>query len=118
MLKYVLLFLLNIPFILLGLGRSVQAYSAGRTSRFRFAASLIFWLMLAAGLFLAEPIFRYLQINKLTDSTPLSLYDVVAITASIFSVLMIFRLYSKADRLEQQLNTINRELSIRLSDKH
>ncbi|MBW4061664.1 hypothetical protein HJC99_03800 [Candidatus Saccharibacteria bacterium] len=117
MLKYVLLFLFNIAFVIIGIGRNLQALSQHRVSRFRAVTTIVLWVLVGLGLLFAEPIFRYLQINSLTDSTPLSLYDVVAITAGIFSVSMIFRLYSKVDRLEQRLDQLNRELSIRLSNK-
>jgi hypothetical protein len=116
MFKYLLVIILNMPFVLLGFIRAVESYKHGRISRSRLVTWTVFWLIVAAGLFLALPGYEYLQAHNLTDSTPLSIFDVIAITGVNFALTLVFRLYSKNDRLEQRLNQLNRECSMLLAE--
>ena len=116
MLKYILIVVLNLPFVFLGVARTISSYESKRISRGRAAFWMFFWLVITVGLFAAEPIYTWLQINNLTDSTPLSIFDVAEITGIIMSLTLILRLYTKTDILEQRLAQLNTEASIRLSE--
>jgi hypothetical protein len=72
-------------------------------------------MLLAVGLFMAGPGYQWLQDHHLTDSTPLSIFDVAEITGIILSLTLILRLYTKVDTIEQRIARLNSEASIRLS---
>lgn len=115
MLKYLLIIILNLPFVLIGIARTVTSYQNGRISRVRAIAWMVFWLLIIAALIGAEPGYRFLQDRGLTDSTPLSIFDVGSITGIILSLTLIFRLYTKIDILEQRVAELNTQSAIRLS---
>lgn len=117
MLKYILIIVFNVPLVLAGLTRSIQSYRRGNLTGLGLAGWSVFWLVLLFGLVLAKPIFDFLQQKNLTDSTPLSLFDVVQTTGIVLAILLCLRLYTKLDATERQLHKLNREISIRLTKK-
>lgn len=114
--RYLLLFLLNAPLVLAGLFNTIVAYKMSRISRAKFAFQVVFWLVILAGLAGAYPIYQFLFSNKLTDTEPLSLFDVIQITGIIAIFFVVFRLRSKVEVLEKRTQDLHRELSIQLSD--
>lgn len=115
--RYTLLFLLNAPFIILAMLGAVTQYKLRRQSKFKLWSQLLFWLCIATGLIMAEPIYDWLFSNNLTQTEPLSLFDVIQITAIVIVFYIANRAYAKVELLESKLQSLNRELSIRLSDK-
>lgn len=115
--RYALLVLLNLPFIILAMLGAVTQYKLRRQSRFKLWSQLLFWLCVTAGLIMAEPIYEWLFSNNLTQTEPLSLFDVIQITAIVIVFYIANRAYAKVELLENRLQSLNRELSIRLSDK-
>ncbi len=115
MIKYVLIVVLNTPFVVIGLLRALHSFQKGRISRARYTFVTILWTLVFVGLLFAQPLYQFLERNRLTDSTPLSVFDVVLTTGLVLALSLTFRLYSKIDRLDERLMQLNRELSIRLS---
>lgn len=68
------------------------------------------------GLATAEPIYNWLFQNKLTDAEPLSLFDVIQITAIVIVFNMANHSRSKIESLEKRVQDLNQELSIKLSN--
>lgn len=116
MLKYWLVIIFNTPLAIASMLLAVTAYRQGRLSRARLLAWILFWLVVIVGIMGAEPGYKYLQDRHLTDSTPLSLFDLLAITGVITSLALLFRVYSKLDSLERKLIELNKNTSLRLSD--
>ncbi len=115
--RYLILLLLNLPFIVIGMINSMVAYKVGRSSKQKLFARFGFWLVLLAGLLLAEPIYEYLHVNGLTPTDSLSLFDVVQITGIIFLLYVVNRSRAKLEGLEHKVRKLHQELSIILSDK-
>lgn len=115
--RYFLLFLLNLPFVLAGLLSAITQYKMKRSSRRRFITLTILWLLILAGLALAEPLYSWLFTNNLTVSEPLSLFDVIQITAIVIVFYIANRSMAKVSALEKRVQDIHQELSIRLSEK-
>lgn len=113
MFKYILIFILNAPLVIIGMIRTVRSYNAGIITRLRASAALTAWIILLLGLIFAKPLYDFLERNHLTDSTPLSLFDVIQTTGIILALYMCTRLYAKNDALEHRLNQLNREISLR-----
>lgn len=115
--RYTLLLLLNLPFILASLLSAITHYKLGRSSKRRLAIQIAIWLMVLVGLALAEPIYIWLFNNELTNTEPLSLFDVVQITAIVVTFYVANRTRLKTQALERRVQDLHQELSIRLSKK-
>jgi len=113
--RYLILFILNAPFILAGLFNSLIAYKLRRISKRRFLFQLIFWLIILTGLAAAQPIYEFLFSNNFTQTEPLSLFDVIQITGIVVLAFAIIRARAKVESLEKRVQDLHQELSIRLS---
>lgn len=112
MLKYYLLVILNTPFIIFGMLRALRLYNQKAITKLRLVGAFTLWTAVFLGLVFAQPLYEALAQSGLTDSTPLSLFDVVQITGIILALFLVTRLYGKTDTLETRINQLNRELSI------
>jgi hypothetical protein len=115
--RYLLLFLLNLPFILAAILSAVTQYKLKRSSRRRLTFQIVLWSSVLVGLALAEPIYIWLFNNKLTNTEPLSLFDVVQITAIVIVFYIANRTRIKTQTLERRIQDLHQELSITLSTK-
>lgn len=116
--RYTLLLLLNLPFILAAIISAVTHYKLRRSSKRRLILQISIWLAVLIGLALAEPIYIWLFNNELTDTEPLSLFDVVQITAIVVTFYIANRTRLKTQVLERRVQDLHQELSIRLSTDH
>ncbi len=94
---------------------TVVGYKLGRMTRRRMVVGLFFWGFLLAALLLVKPIYEFLFSNQLTQTEPLSLFDVIQITGIIFTLFIANRAYGKVDQLEKRVQDLHQELSIQLS---
>lgn len=115
--RYLILLLLNLPFILLAILSAITKYKLNRSTKKHFYAQLTIWLLVLASLALAEPIYNWLFQHRLTQTEPLSLFDVIQITAIVIVFYIANRSRAKIEALEKRLQDLNQGLSIRLSDK-
>lgn len=116
--RYTLLFLLNLPFILLAIVATITRYKLKHASKRRTIVQLAIWFIILLSLTLARPLYEWLRASGYTDTDSLSLFDVVQITAIVIVFYIASRLRAKVDVLEQRLSSLHREISIRLSDKN
>jgi hypothetical protein len=115
--RYLILIILNLPLILLGILNAVVNYKLGHTIRKRFVFKILFWSIILAGILFAEPIYSFLFSNHLTQTEPLSLFDVMQITGIILTIFIANQAYGKAELLERKVQDLHQELSIRLSNE-
>lgn len=115
--RYVLLVILNTPFIIAALVNSLISFKLHRISKSRFIMLTTFWVMIFAGLVVAQPLYDYLFARDLTTSTSLSIFDVVEITAIVIVFLIANRARTRIDVLERRVQDLHQELSIQLSDE-
>lgn len=115
--RYLLLFLLNLPFIMAALLSEITQYKLRKTSKRKFIIRFSGWLIALIGLALAEPIYIWLFNNKLTNTEPLSLFDVVQITAIVIVFYIANRTQLKTKILERRLHDLHQELSINESTR-
>ncbi len=115
--RYVLLFLLNLPFILAALLNVTVSYKLRKISKRRYFFYVTFWLAILASLGLASPIYNYLFTRELTQTEPLSLFDVMQITGIVVVLYIASRTRARVDSLERRVNDLHQELSIVLSRK-
>lgn len=115
--RYLILALLTIPFIIAGGLNSLVNYKLSKISKRKFILSILFWLVILAGIIFVQAIYEFLFSNNLTQTEPLSLFDVIQITGIVFLIFTVSRLQAKSERMERRINDLHQELSIRLSDK-
>jgi hypothetical protein len=115
--KYVLLFILNIPFVIFGVLKAVMVYRTKSVDRLTFVLRMLFWLLILLVLIFAHGIYNYLYDHGLTDSTPLSLPDVVLATGVMICLSLCVRLYSKVDAMDKRISDLHEKLSIYTSSK-
>lgn len=115
--RYLILVLLNIPLIVAGLSGSFIAYKLKTIGRAQFFARIAFWLFSLIALASVKPMYDFLFSNNLTQTEPLSLFDVIQITGILFAILITARAYTKVDLLQRQVQDLHQQLSIELSDQ-
>ena len=113
--KYTILILLNTPFVIFGVIKAFVMYKEQIIQRFGLLIRIIFWVMIFCGLIFAQSLYNFLFSNHLTDTTPLSLADVILVTGVMLSLSLCIRLYAKIDTLEKRVSDLHEEISILLS---
>lgn len=114
--RYLLLVLLNLPLILLAISGLIVSFKAKKIHLKQLIVRLFFWVALLGALILVYPLYTFLFQNNLTQTEPLSLFDVVLITAVIGLLVSHLRSRSKIDSLESKMNKLHQEISIKTSD--
>jgi hypothetical protein len=115
--RYLLLFLLNLPFILAAVVSQITQYKLGRSSKRRLVVQMVLWILILIGLASAQPVYTWLFASGLTQTESLSLFDVVQITAIVMLFYVANRSRAKLDMLERRVQDLHQEISIRLSSK-
>ena len=115
--RYFLLFLLNLPFIMLAILGAITQYKLNRSSKKRLILQVSGWSLVLIGLASAEFIYNWLFQNKFTQTEPLSLFDVIQITAVVIVFYFANRSRAKIEVLEKRVQDLHQELSIQLSQK-
>lgn len=110
--RYLLLLLLNLPFIMAAILSALTQYKMRRISKSKFLIQTLLWIVILVGLISAEPLYIWLYSAGLTETEPLSLFDVIQITAIVIVFYMANRARAKLERLETRLQSLHQELSI------
>lgn len=114
--RYLILVILNTPLILAAIVNAVVSYNLKHLSFRRLVFKVSFWTTVFVGLVFAESIYNFLYTGGLTQTEPLSLFDVVQMTGVILVFYLVNRLYVKVDVLEKRVQDLHQELSIRLTE--
>lgn len=110
--KYILLFVLNIPFVLYGYIKTYIYWESKKAGRIGLIARLGFWTVLLLGLIFADQVYNFSIAHNVTNSPPLSLADVVIATGVNFTLFIVIRLYSRLEKLESKFTQLITELSL------
>lgn len=115
--RYLILFLLNIPIVMAGLLGVVVDFKLKKISRRSFVMQVAGWILITIGLASAYSIYQFLFTQHLTQTEPLSLFDVIQITAIILLLHIANRLRIKLETLENRVHAMHQALSIRLAEQ-
>ena len=113
--RYLILVILNVPLIAAALLSALVDYKMGKFPRKTFIRQIVIWIVIFSGLAGAKFIYQFLFSNGLTQTEPLSLFDVIQITGIIIVLFMANRSRIKLETLERRVQDLHQELSIRLS---
>lgn len=114
--RYLILFLLTAPFILAALLNALVDYKMRKITRRKYWIQTIFWLAILIGIASAKLIYGFLFSNNLTQTEPLSLFDVIQIAAIVALLFIANRTRTKLEHVERRLQDLHQEVSIRLSE--
>ena len=115
--RYLILVLLNLPLIVVAIANTIISYKMNHISVRRLIIKVSFWLIVLLGLIFTDSIYLFLYDQGLTRTEPLSLFDVLQITAIIYIFFLVNRLYVKFDVMEKRMQDLHQETSIKLSQK-
>ncbi len=115
--RYLILVLINTPLILVAIINTIVSHKLGHLSLRRMTFKVAFWVAVFLGLVFAESLYTLLYNEGLTQTEPLSLFDVLQITGIVLVFFLVNRLYVKVDVLERRIQDLHQELSIRMSEK-
>lgn len=112
--KYLLLVLINAPVVLVGVVRAITRFKTkpARISKSKCIAEVVFWLAIGVGLSFVEPIYNTLIRHNLTDSPPMSLFDVALLTLFVFALLLIVETNEEMTTLKKTVTRIHERLAI------
>jgi hypothetical protein len=113
--RYLVLVLLNTPLIIAALLGALVDYKLRKITRKKFMFQIALWVVIFAGLAFTKLIYQFLFSNNLTQTEPLSLFDVIQITGIITVLFMANRSRIKVETLERRVQDLHQELSIRIS---
>jgi len=114
--KYNLLIILSSPILMLFILRIYDNYKRKRISLRASILLGLFWMILLTGVLFNKLIFELILRSKLSDSTPLSLYDMIQIVAIIFLIYVAFRQSFKIEDLREKITKINEEIALYKKD--
>lgn len=115
--RYIILILLNLPVILLAFVNILTQYKMHRISKARFRHQITLWLLILTVLISSFPIYNLVNGKSLLDSSELSLFDIVQITAIIFLFYVINHQRQRIEQTEATARELHQEISIKLSEK-
>jgi hypothetical protein len=112
--KYLLLVLINAPIVLIGMARAITRYKTkpARISKNKCVIEVVFWLSIGVGLIFIEPLYNELIHHNLTDSPPMSIFDVVLLTLFIFCLLLIVETNEELTAQRRTISRIHEKLAI------
>ena len=96
---------------------AITQYKLNRSSKKRLVVQVTLWTIVLIGLASTELIYTWLFTHNLTQTEPLSLFDVIQITAIVILTYITNRSFTKIEAIEKRLQDLHQELSIRLSKK-
>jgi hypothetical protein len=77
----------------------------------------VIWTAILGCLWFAHPITDYLRAHDLTDSPPLSVFDVLLTTGIIGCLILLARGHGRLRLMEEQFTRLQEELAIELSER-
>ena len=101
----------------MGILGAITKYKLNKTTRKKFILQSAIWVIILIGLIAAKPTYEWLYSHELTESEPLSLFDVIQITALVVVFYIANRTRSKLETVERRVQDLHQELSIRLNKK-
>ncbi len=113
--RYLILIILNLPLVFAAVFGIFVDYKLKKIPRRKLLVQLSIWGVILLGLLSANGVYDFLFSRKLTQTEPLSLFDVIQITGIIVVLYMANRARIRIESLERRVTELHKELSIILS---
>lgn len=116
--KYAILVYINLPLIISGIIGAITTYKTRRVTRRHALWRVAFWIAIGVVLSLVGPAYDWLVQHKLTDSPPLSIFDIILLTLILFSFVMLKRSNERVAHLNKRLSRLHENLVIAEEQRH
>lgn len=116
--RYILLVLLNLPLLLVGIISTITDYKTSRISRRKYRLGLLLWAVAAICLVMTEPTYNALIRYNLTNSTPMSLFDIVLLTIVLYCLFLIRQANIRTTLLSRKLARLHENLAVAEEVRH
>lgn len=116
--KYAILVIINLPLLLIAVIGTLANYNTKHISRKRMIFEFCFWVIIGLLLILIEPIYNTLLRHHITNSTPMSIFDVVLLTLIILCLLLIKSLSDKLIKFNRKISRIHEAIVIAEQQRH
>lgn len=110
--KYAILVIINLPILAVGIIGALTNYKTSRISRQRCIAQIIGWLLLGVAFVFVEPVYNSLVRHHLTESGPMSIFDLVLLTGLAFCLLLIKQANERIMLLNKKLARLHENQAI------
>jgi hypothetical protein len=110
--KYALLVIINIPILLIGIIGAVTNYKTSRISRQRCITQVTMWLLIGVLFVFIEPIYNSLIRHHLTESAPMSIFDMLLLTGIVFCLLLVKQANEKIMEMNKKLARLHENQAI------
>jgi len=110
--KFTILVIINIPLILVGIFGSIASYKTKKISKKRCITQIFIWILIFSCLLVVEPLYNQLIRHNLTDSQPMSLFDMVLLTGLIFCLLLLKQSNERVDLINKKFTHLHENLAI------
>ena len=71
-----------------------------------------FWLLVGVGMVFVEPAYNLLIRANLSASPPLSVFDIILLTAILFQLLLMVQLYERLTNLSRKVSRMHEGIAI------
>jgi hypothetical protein len=116
--KYALLVIVNLPILIIAILGAITSYKTKRSSKRRCIVEVAFWCAVGVLLICIEPIYNALVRHNLTNSAPMSIFDLVLLTLFILCLLLIRKLNEKVTELNKKLSKLHENIVIAEEQRH
>lgn len=110
--RYTLLFILILPFAIQGILSSVVDYKTKKISKKGSILISVLWSLVLAGVYFSQEVYNFLFSRQLTETEPMSLFDVVAFLAIVILLRQVLELKSSLVDLQNKQTRIIQQLAI------
>jgi len=110
--RFALLVLINLPIVLVGIIGAITSYKTSKTSKEHCYIEVVVWLIVGTGLVFVEPVYNVLLKNHLTNSAPMSIFDIVLLTLVLLCAIFIKSANEKISALNKKLSRIHEHIVI------
>ena len=110
--RYLIFFLMVLPIAGYGILSAAVDYHTKKTSKKGAVISTILWVVILVGVAFSEPLYDFLFSTHLTESEPISLFDVVALVSVVGIISYSMNLRSKLDAISMQQTKLIQAISV------
>jgi len=110
--KYALLVIINIPILLVGIIGAITNYKTSRISKQRCVTQVTLWLLVGIAFVFVEPVYNSLVRHHLTESAPMSIFDMMLLTGIVFCLLLVKHANERIMEINKKLARLHENQAI------
>jgi hypothetical protein len=116
--KYAVLIIVSLPLLLIAIVGSITNYKTNRITKRRCIIDVVFWLLIGILLIFIEPIYNTLIRHNLTNSAPMSIFDVILLTIILLCMILIKQINVKLSQLNKKVSRMHENIVLAEESRH